>query len=112
MGMEHGTDYLILRRAYVDLMRSPPGRSRGAATYAMGAFSAGLGDPKGILRLKDKQVVREAEPERVRPIGRQACPPTPVVFATGADAGNQDIAPSGEAHLACRIPDTPKALFA
>jgi len=59
-----------------------------------------------------QQVVRDAEPEPTHPIGRQAHPPAPVVFATGADAGNQDIAASGEADLACRICHRPKALFA
>ena len=66
-----------------------------------------------ILRLEDEKPVLEANPELTSPIARQMYPSTPVVFTTGAaDAGDHYIVASGEADLACRITNMPKALFA
>jgi hypothetical protein len=72
-----------------------------------------LDDPSRILRLEDEKPVLEANPELTSPIARQMYPSTPVVFTTGAaDAGDHCIVASGEADLACRITNMPKALFA
>jgi hypothetical protein len=72
-----------------------------------------LDDPSRLLRLEDEQPVVEANPELTRPVSHQMYLPTPVVFATGvADAGDHYIVANGEADLACRITQIPKALFA
>ncbi len=72
-----------------------------------------LDNPSRILRLEDEKPVLEANPELTSPIARQMYPSTPVVFTTGAaDAGDHYIVASGEADLACRITNMPKALFA
>jgi predicted GH43/DUF377 family glycosyl hydrolase len=72
-----------------------------------------LDDPSRILRLEDETPLLEASPELTRPIEDQMYLPTPVVFTTGiADAGDHYIVASGEADLACRITQIPKARFA
>ena len=111
MGMEHATNDPILRPGYADFMRSPLGRSSGAAIYAMAAFNDGSGDPIGVLRPMDRQAMLEAKAELTRPIGREARLLTPIVFTAGADVRSQDTAASGEAGIDCRIPDTPEGPF-
>jgi predicted GH43/DUF377 family glycosyl hydrolase len=70
-------------------------------------------DPATILRLEDKAPLIEADPELTHSIAHRLYLPTPVVFTTGiVDAGDDYIAASGEADLACRITHIPKSAFA
>lgn len=67
-------------------------------------------DPTRILEREESVPVLEAAPDLIAPFAHQAYLPQPVVFTTGiVDAGDAWLVASGEADLACRMTQIPKA---